>query len=106
MSNNTFNIKSSEKVNKSLTVSYYHKSTEKSYFLFCIGVVNSYYIPLMKAQSKKEEKGKELSQPLIDVRHALTFLIPKSQSSFKYILSFSISYPSKLCGNNQQGRRR
>lgn len=82
MSNNTFNIKSSEKVNKSLTFSYYHKSTEKSYFLFCIGVVNSYYIPLMKAQniglaqSKKEEKGKELRQPLIDVRHALTFLIP------------------------------
>lgn len=77
-----FNIKSSEKVNKSLTLSYYHKSTEKSYFLFCIGAVNSYYIPLMKAQnigltqSKKEKKGKELSQPLIDVRHALTFLIP------------------------------
>lgn len=82
MSNSTLNIKSSEKVNKSLTLSYYHKSTEKSYFLFCTGAVNSYYIPLMKAQniglaqSKKEEKGKELSQPPTDVRHALIFLIP------------------------------
>lgn len=63
MSNSTLNIKSSEKVNKSLTLSYYHKRTEKSYFLFCIGAVNSYYIPLTKAQniglarSKKEEKG-------------------------------------------------
>lgn len=63
MSNSTFNIKSSEKVNKSLTLSCCHKSTEKSYFLFCIGVVSSYYIPLVKAQniglasSKEEEKG-------------------------------------------------
>lgn len=36
MSNSMFNIKSSEKVNKSLTLSYYHKSTEKSFSYFAL----------------------------------------------------------------------
>lgn len=63
MSNNIFNIKSSENVNKlSLTLRCYHKSTEECSFLYAIGIVNSYLILLMKAQNMgfvqpEEEKG-------------------------------------------------
>lgn len=77
MSNNIFNIQSSENVN-SLTLSCYHKSTEKFYFLHVIGIVNSYYILLRKAQNigfvqSKKEKGKKFGESLIDMRCALCF---------------------------------
>lgn len=46
------NIKLSENVNKlSLTLSCYHKNTEKFYFLDAIGIVNSYFILPIKAQN-------------------------------------------------------
>lgn len=63
MNNNIFTIKSSENVNKlSLTLRCDHKSSEEFSFLYAIGIVNSYFILLMKAQNMgfaqpEEEKG-------------------------------------------------
>jgi hypothetical protein len=109
MSNNIFNIKSSENVNKlSLTLSCYHKSTEKFYFLYAIGIVNSYFILLMKAQSTgfvHSEEKRELSESLIyKACTRLSFFLPKSKSAVRYILVTTLQ-PSKLYAeNNQQSR--